>query len=103
MWWGPSNLLPIIEGCLQAFFVDLYADACELVKKQSVHIWMLRFKDAPPELVARGENVVEILVNEGGRTEPKCMEACFTLILEWLVALGPDSGVLYDQISYPDC
>jgi hypothetical protein len=83
----------VINLHLQAFFVDLYADACELVKKQSVHVWMLRFKDAPTEVVARGCNVVEVLVNEGGRTEPKCMEACFTLILEWLIALGPDSGV----------
>jgi hypothetical protein len=75
--------------------VDLYADAAEIVKGQSVHVWMLRFKDAPPELAATAMNVVEILVNEGRRGEPTCMEACFSLILEWFIALGPDSGASY--------
>jgi hypothetical protein len=64
---------------------------------------MWRFKDAPPETVARGDNVMEILVNEGGRTEPKCMEACFTLILEWLIALGPDSGMPISRLVHEHC
>jgi hypothetical protein len=77
---------------VQVFLVDLFADAAELVKGQSVHVWMLRAKDAPPEMAATASNVVEILVNEGRRGEPTCIEACFALIPEWLIALGPDSG-----------
>lgn len=92
---APCQLTMILGdagSCMQSFLVNPFADAAELVKGQHVHIWMLRFKDAPIELASKSTNVVEILVNEGRRGDPKYIEACFTWILEWLVALGPESG-----------
>jgi hypothetical protein len=55
-----------------------------------VYPW--RFKDAPPDLACRASNTVPLLVNEKETTT--ILEQCTTLALEWLIALGPESGIL---------
>jgi hypothetical protein len=75
---------------VQVLFGDLFADACEILKRYSVHFYLWRFKDAPLELAATAGNTVPILVNT--KETAATLETCTTLILEWLIALGPDSG-----------
>jgi hypothetical protein len=62
----------------------------ELLKRKSTHIYLWRFKDAPPELSCQASNVVPVLVNDVETFD--MLQQSTTLILEWLIALGRDSG-----------
>jgi hypothetical protein len=79
-------------------FGDTFADACELLKRKSTHIYMWRFKDAPPELACKASTVVPLLVNESETFTT--LQQSTTLILEWLIALGTDSGKIHICLSY---
>lgn len=68
----------------------MFADACEFLKRHSVHVYLWRFKDAPPEIASTAGNTVPLLVNLN--ESAGVLEACTTLIQEWLIALGPGSG-----------
>jgi hypothetical protein len=86
---------------VQVLFGDIYADAAEFVKRFSVHVYLWRFKDAPPDVACRASNAVPLLVNEKETTA--ILEQCTTLILEWLIALGPDSGIVLLNVVSTHC
>jgi hypothetical protein len=86
----PDQLLTGSNTFLQVLFGDIFADACELLKRKSTHIYLWRFKDAPPELSCQASNVVPLLVNDVETFDT--LQQSTTLILEWLIALGHGSG-----------
>jgi hypothetical protein len=64
-----------------------------------VYLW--RFKDAPPDLACRASNAVPLLVNVKETTT--ILEQCTTLKLEWLIAMGPDSGIVLLNVESKHC
>lgn len=80
------------NGCmLQVFMFEVACDGVQLHKNYTVNMYVLRSRDARPNLAARTQNVRPLLIVPGPR-DPKHYEVFNALVLEVFVLLGKDSG-----------